>query len=322
LVPNLADVQRLQAEVQLRLLQSPPGPSPIALGGIAAAVLAATIVAWLGWRRRGRRRAMAPVTADAERRAPAITEPSRAAPVRVSAAEMAKALEQRRDLVVVDLRAPSSYAATTVQAKGAVRADAEEIVQTCSTFPRDRGIVLYCDSPGETSSARAAELLTGEGYTRVAVLAGGFAAWLGASLPLERTEHGRQGAAPSPMALTAPDSGARSVLHEAVAVDLSVGVKGAGPYFNARARRLGLKGISLELPHAVATGRPLRLTIFLRGEPLEIGGHVVSGGSAAAGEQRAEAEIAFEALTEDQTVTLEGFILAQRSGRGGARESG
>ncbi|MBP1779137.1 MAG: Periplasmic serine proteinase, partial [candidate division NC10 bacterium] len=69
LVPNLADVQRLQAEVQLRLLQSPRGLSPLTIGGIAAALLLATTAAWWAWRRRGHRRAAVISTADSERRA-------------------------------------------------------------------------------------------------------------------------------------------------------------------------------------------------------------------------------------------------------------
>jgi rhodanese-related sulfurtransferase len=313
LVPNLADVQRLQAEVQLRLLQSPRGLSPWAIGGIAATVLAATAVACWGWRRREGRRAAATRMAGSEPRSVAAPPAPRPVPVWVSAAELARAMEQRPELSIVDLREPSSYAASTVQAKGAIHTRLAEILQTCSAWPLDRGVILYCDSPGETVSAHAADLLMDKGYTRVAVLAGGFAAWLSASLPLERTAHGREMAAPSPKAIPAPESAARSILHEAVGVDLSVGVKGAGPYFNARATRLGLHGLSLDLPHAVTVGQRLRLTIFLQSEPLEVSGRVVSMGSTSSPEQRTEAEIGFEPLSEEQTVILEGFILAHRT---------
>jgi S1-C subfamily serine protease/rhodanese-related sulfurtransferase len=313
LVPNLADVQRLQAEVQLRLLQSPRGLSPMAIGGIAAALLAATAAGCWGWRRRGRRRAGATRTVVQEPRAVAASAPSRPVPVRVSAMELAKVMEQRPDLAIVDLRAPSSFAASTVQAKGAVRAQEEEILQTCSAWPPDRGIILYCDSPGEAVSVRAAERLMGGGYTRVAVLSGGFAAWLSASLPLERPAHAREMVAPAAMALPAPESTAHSILHETIGVDLPVGVKGTGPYFNARATRLGLAGLSVESPHAVTVGQRLRLTIFLKGESLEVGGHVVSADPTSSPEQAAAAEIAFDPLSEEQTVVLEGFILAQRT---------
>jgi rhodanese-related sulfurtransferase len=313
LVPNLADVQRLQAEVQRRLIESPRGPSLWAIVVIVVVVLAAIAASLWIWRRRRRWRAAVNTAAELERLTAASPEAPRPVPVRVSAAELAKAMGQRSDLAFVDLCEPSSYSASTVQAKGAVRARAEEILQACSAFSLDRGIILYCDSPGEAISMRAAELLMDKGFTRVAVLAGGFAAWLSASLPLERTAHGREIAASSPMAISAPKSEARSILHEAVAVDISVGVKGAGPYFNARATRLGLHGLSLEVPRSVTVGQRLRLTIFLQGEPLEVGGHVVSTGSMSSAEDRAEAEIAFEALSEEQAVVLEGFILAYRT---------
>ena len=313
LVPNLVDVERLQTEVQLRLLQAPRGLSSVAIGGIAASVLAVIGVVWWGWRRRGRQRAAATRIAASVPRA--VTAPAAAGPVpvRVSAAELAKGMEQRPDLAIVDLRQPSSYAASTVQAKGAVRARVEEILEVCSALARDQGMVLYCDSPGEAVSVHAAERLMSAGYTRVTVLAGGFAAWLAASLPLERTTHGRELAAPSPLATPAPESAARSILHEAVGVDLPVGVKGTGPYFNARATRLGLHGMSLELPHAVTIGQRLRLTIFLPGEPLDVAGRVIFGGSTSSPGQPSEAEIAFDPLGEEQTVILEGVILAQRT---------
>ena len=103
------------------------------------------------------------------------------------------------------------------------------------------------------------------------------------------------------------------MIQEVVGVDLPVGVKGAGPYFNARATRLGLKGLSLKAPQPLAAGQALRLTIFLRGEPLEIIGHVVSGDPETSGGQIRAAEVAFDALSEEQAVVLEGFILASRT---------
>jgi rhodanese-related sulfurtransferase len=213
----------------------------------------------------------------------------------------------------VDVREPSSYAASQFMAKGALRATAGDILQACSALSRDQGIVLYCDSPDETASARVAQRLMAAGYDRVAVLAGGFSAWQAASLPLERTPHGRDAGAGSKVAILPPESAESSMTQEVVGVDLPVGVKGAGPYFNARATRLGLKGLSLKAPQPLATGQTLRLTIFLRGEPLEIIGHVVSGDPEPSGGQTRAAEVAFDALSEEQAVVLEGFILACRT---------
>jgi rhodanese-related sulfurtransferase len=309
LVPNLADVQRLRAEVQLRLLESKRGLSPVAIGGIAAGVLAVMTLVWWGRHRRVVRPAAGPRSSDLEPRTVAATAPPRGGAERISAAGLARAMAQATDLAVVDVRDASTYSASTVQVKGAIRASAENISQRCSALPHDREIIVYCDAPGESVSALAADRLIGEGYTRVAVLAGGFPAWLAGSLPLERTPHGRD-MAPRPT-IEIPKPADTSALHAAVAVDVPIGVKGVGPYFNGRATKLGLTGVLLDLPQAVTSGQRLRLTIFLPGEPLEIAGHVVSVSST---EHRTEAEIAFERLGEDQTVVLEGFILAQRTG--------
>ena len=184
LVPNLPDVQRLQAETELRLLQASRWPSPWTLGGVVVALLAATGGAWWGWRRRRASSTSTRVVASAPTPAPAD-------PVRVSAADLARALGQRSDLVLVDVREPSDYTSSSVQAKGAIRTSAEDILQACSALARQQEIVLYCGSPGEAASLQAARRLMAEGYTRVVVLTGGFAAWEAASLPLERTPHAR-----------------------------------------------------------------------------------------------------------------------------------
>ena len=305
LVPNLPDVQRLQAETELRLLQASRWPSPWTLGGVVVAFLAATGGAWWGWRRRRAPSTSTRVVASAP-------TPIPADPVRVSAADLARALGQRTELVMVDVREASDYATSSVQAKGAVRTSAEDVLQACSTLAHQQEIVLYCGSPGEAASSQAARRLMAEGYTRVVVLTGGFAAWEAASLPLERTPHARtMKVGVSPSALPAPgiarDHGMKAN------VDLPVGVKGAGPYFNARATMLGVTGLVLGSPEALTMGQRLRLSIFLPGEPVEVAGQVVSLDPRSPDGSEQAVEIAFEALGQDQTTALEGFILAQRT---------
>jgi len=323
LFPNFPDVQRLQADVQIRLLQSSPWPSPLMLSGVAVAALAVAGGTWLMLRRRGRHAApgpMAPAIAIATRAAeepatsspPAIAVP---APLRVPAADMARALAQRADLVVVDVRTPSSYASSIVQASGALRANPEEIVQVCAALAHSQGIVLYCDSPGEETSARAAQLLMERGYTRVAVLAGGFRAWEAAALPLERTPHGKGQPLPtSQVALPIPEPESAPTLKAEVAVDLPVGVKGTGPYFNARAKTLRMTGLFLATQEPLEVGQKLRLTIFLKGEPLELMGSVTSVRPDGAGDHPRGAEVAFDRLSDEAAIMLEGFILAHLGG--------
>lgn len=306
LLPSLPDVRRLQAETEIRLLQDKRSPFPLVFGASAAALLLLGSACCWGWRRRTRRavaRAAAPSPASA------LPRPV----VRVSAPDLVRALAQRTDLVIVDVRDTSSYERSTVQAKGAIRARAADIVGAVSALACEQGIVLYCDPPGEAASTEAARLLMAAGYTRVAVLAGGFAAWEAASLPLERTPHARGLANGVQSALPAPRPEATPSMQ--ADVDLPVGVKGGGPYFNARATRLGLASLWLRSPAALTVGQRVRLTVFLPGESLEIGGQVVAAEPAVGNGGPCTAEVSFDALPEHHATVLEGLILAQRTAR-------
>ena len=313
LLSNLPDVQRLQTDVQLRLLQSSPWPNPLLLGGVAIAALAAAGGVWAMLRRRGRPvlATATPAEPDPGKNAPAVAA---APPPRMPTTDLARALTQRQDLVIVDVRTPASYAASSVQAKGALRASPEEIIQICTALARNQGIILYCDSPGEVISARAARLLMEQGHIRVSVLAGGFAAWEAASLPLERTPHARTGVTSAPrtaLPVEGPESGPS--LKAQIPVDLPVGVKGPGPYFNARATTLRMAGIFLATTETLPVGQKLRLTIFLKGEPLEVTGQVIGADSHPIAGQPQGVEVAFDPLTEEAATVLEGFILSRWS---------
>lgn len=306
LVPNLPDVRHLQAETEIRLLQDKRQPSPLALGAGGAALLLLAGMCWWCWRRRTRR-----ASASAAVQSPASAHPRPA--VRVSAPDLVRALAQRTDLVIVDVRDAATYERSSVQAKGALRASAADVLEAASGLAREQGIVLYCDLPGEAASTEAARRLIAAGYARVAVLAGGFPAWEAASLPLERTPHARGLANGVQAALPAPR--AEAALPMQAEVDIPVGVKGSGPYFNARATRLGLTGLSLRSPTALTVGQRIRLTVFLPGEPLEIGGKVVSGEAILGTGEPCAAEVAFDPLCADHAAALEGLILTQRTTR-------
>jgi len=236
------------------------------------------------------------------------------APLRLAAADLGRALAQRTELVIVDVRTASAYAASQVQAKGAMRANPEEIVQACAALARTQSLILYCDSPGEATSARAAQVLMERGYSRVAVLTGGFAAWQAAVLPLERTPHARGTVLTAPQAaLSVPSAEGAPTLKAQITVDLPVGVKGDGPYFNARATTLKMSGLILRTTEMLPVGQKVRLTLFLNGESLELTGQVAAIHSPRDGESRG-VEVAFDRLGEEAAIILEGFILAHRGG--------
>ncbi|MFB3820142.1 MAG: trypsin-like peptidase domain-containing protein, partial [Candidatus Methylomirabilales bacterium] len=191
LVGGLPDVKRLRAEVEVNLLRPRPRSPARALGALAAGLAALAVGG--GWLLRRRRRRARPAPAVAL--APPAAAP---APVRLSAPDLARALAERLPVVVLDVRPHDAYAESGVQIKGARRVAPDAVLAGCADLPRDQAIVCYCDSPGEEASRRAAAALLAHGYTRVAVLAGGLAAWQDAGQALTRTRDGAAGAAPAP----------------------------------------------------------------------------------------------------------------------------
>lgn len=313
LLPNLPDVQRLQTDVQLRLLQPSPPSRSLLVGSVAISALFMAASAWVLVRRRRR-----PVLiAGPQKPEPASEVPAATIvplPLRLPASDLARALLRREDLVVVDVRTPTSYGSSAVQAKGALRANPDEILRVCAALAHHQGIVLYCDSAGEATSARAAQLLMEHGYTRVAVLTGGFAAWQAASLPLERTPHGRATVLAAPqgrLPVVDPEIGDPALRVE-IRADVPVGVKGTGPYFNGRATTLRMTGLFLATTEPLTIDQKLKLTIFLKGEPLEVIGRVTSVHPRPAGGKPQGAEVIFDPLDEETATSLEGFILAHR----------
>jgi S1-C subfamily serine protease/rhodanese-related sulfurtransferase len=303
LLPDLPDVQRLRLEAQLRLLDEPSAPRTALLVGVGACGAASLGGVWLLLRRRRR----AGPSAEGRRR-PAGAPVALPSPVRLAVDDLARALAQRRPLVLLDVRAAGSRAASGVQAKDAVPASPEGVAEACAALPRDQPVVAYDDSPEEEASSEAARRLMQAGYTRVAVLAGGFAAWQAAGLPLERTRPREALPGPASAALPAPSPPSPGLERSG---DFAVGVKGSGPYFNARATALRMTGLRLSASHALTPGDAVRLTVFLAGETLEISGRVTAAQPGAQGTH--SYEVAFDPLGEEAALTLEGFLLARGS---------
>jgi rhodanese-related sulfurtransferase len=224
-------------------------------------------------------------------------------------------MTERLPLVVLDVRAEDAYAGSGVQIKEARRVTPERILESCADVPRDQAVVLYCDSPGEALSRRAAALLLAQGYVRVAVLAGGFAAWQDAGPPLTRPRGGGGAAGPAPpLALPHPAPPDGAVARLETRGEFPVGVKGTRPYFNARASRVRTTGLTLDADQPLAVGETVRLTLFLEGEALEVSGRVAAARPGEGDRKPHEIEVAFEGVPEETATALEGFILAHRTG--------
>jgi hydroxyacylglutathione hydrolase len=100
----------------------------------------------------------------------------------VPAAELMKSLETNPRPVLVDLRPPEAFRQGRLP--GARSVPLRELRRRIGEVPAGR-IVLYCDcSPEEVDAAY--RFLRDRGFADVRALAGGFAAWVAAGLPVER----------------------------------------------------------------------------------------------------------------------------------------
>lgn len=84
--------------------------------------------------------------------------------------------------VIVDVRAQSEWDAGHLP--GAVHIPLPELEERLDEIPTGQEVVMQCQGGGR--SAIAASLLMAHGHDRVANLAGGYAAWVGAGLPVEK----------------------------------------------------------------------------------------------------------------------------------------
>jgi rhodanese-related sulfurtransferase len=98
--------------------------------------------------------------------------------------------------VIIDVRLKYPYEHSTVMLPGAIRMAPEALA--AATLPRDRDLVLYDSDPEELVSARAAALLSRQGY-RAYALQGGIADWVSAKLPTDSK--------PAPQLSTTPAGG-------------------------------------------------------------------------------------------------------------------
>lgn len=95
---------------------------------------------------------------------------------RITADEVARRLEAREPILLVDLR-PLEHRNEMPGIEGAMNTSLDELSRSTAFLPRDRDIVLYCGCPADASSVQAAKLLRDRGFARVWPLAGGIEAW-------------------------------------------------------------------------------------------------------------------------------------------------
>jgi glyoxylase-like metal-dependent hydrolase (beta-lactamase superfamily II)/rhodanese-related sulfurtransferase len=102
---------------------------------------------------------------------------------RITAPELATVLGAPNPPLVLDVRGPGERADKYIA--GSLHLPLNRLMRQFSTVPRDRTVVLQC--AGGYRSAIAASLLANQGWTAIADLVGGLAAWEAAGLDLVAT---------------------------------------------------------------------------------------------------------------------------------------
>ena len=108
----------------------------------------------------------------------------------ITAEELKAKLAGNEPIVIIDVRSPQGYAASTTTIKGAIHFKSRKIKSRLKyaplkDLPKDREIVTYCACPNDESSISAAQVLKESGFKRVRVLQGGWNGWLQAKGPVE-----------------------------------------------------------------------------------------------------------------------------------------
>ena len=103
---------------------------------------------------------------------------------RLSAPFAAERLSSPQPPLAIDVRTPREHAQNHID--GSLSVPLSRLKDNLKTLPKDRPLLVYC--AGGYRSSIAASILRGSGFDSVAEIAGGFAAWETASLPMQSTE--------------------------------------------------------------------------------------------------------------------------------------
>ena len=102
-------------------------------------------------------------------------------------AAAAKEMVEKGQALVIDVRAKDQYDAGHIE--GSISVPLGEIDAHLAQLPKDKMIVAYCTCGAEASSMGAVNKLKAAGYTKVAALKGGLAAWQGAGGKMSTPGH-------------------------------------------------------------------------------------------------------------------------------------
>jgi rhodanese-related sulfurtransferase len=104
---------------------------------------------------------------------------------RITIQQLKQKLDDKADIVILDVRSSSDYRGSLVKIPGAVRIPPEQIEARLNELPKDKEIVTYCSCVNESTSGQVAQVLLDHGFKSARALIGGLDAWEAAGYLIE-----------------------------------------------------------------------------------------------------------------------------------------
>jgi rhodanese-related sulfurtransferase len=95
-------------------------------------------------------------------------------------------LEQKKDVLIFDVRQPLDLLAESEIITGATRIPPRDLLENPSLIPQDKDSVVYCTCPDDKTSRAILDRAHSMHFTRMKFLRGGIAGWKANGYPVER----------------------------------------------------------------------------------------------------------------------------------------
>ena len=116
---------------------------------------------------------------------PCFWSAAQAADVERVTKEQLKAMIEEINPIIIDVRLEKHWENSPYKIKGAIRGNPEAFQSWSDTHPKASVLILYCAWPSEQTSARLAQKLIKNGYSKAYALKGGWNEWYSAEFPVE-----------------------------------------------------------------------------------------------------------------------------------------
>ena len=96
----------------------------------------------------------------------------------ITADQLKTKIAANEPVVIIDMRAPSSFQQSDKKIKGAIFTKFRKVASRFRDVPYDKEIVIYCSCPDDELAILGGQELQRAGYKHVRALKGGWQAWL------------------------------------------------------------------------------------------------------------------------------------------------